>query len=165
MKTYKQFINENLLLEIFTSSLPLTRNKKHENMLKNMVDPNETSDIEMYDTTHEGKPYHFMRMKHKGKYEVHFGDFFDPTNARLNKHKGSNASHLIGTSVKLYKEKLDQGHPIRYMSSDPKLDNFYDKIFDHLAKNYKNVKTKIIKNYQGITGFVHPKAVEVSINN
>ncbi len=142
--------------------MDLTRNKERESIYKDHFYPHTLTNIEVYNTTHDGENYEFLRHRHKGMWEVHFGvTDNDDSSERLNKHKGSAASKLLSTAISLYQEKLDRGQPIRYYGSDEKLQNLYDRAFKHISKN-KSLYSRKIDNFVGPDGNIHKNATEIS---
>jgi hypothetical protein len=151
MKTY-----DNFLLEMFDTKLPLKKNEHHESMIKQFYP--HLSDVGMYSVNHNGRKIDFASWKHDGAHEVHFGDFSDPEQNRTHEHSGAGAAPLIGTAIHLYKEKLDQGHPIRFYAKDD--NSTYLKVLKHLAKG-KTVHHREVKDFIDPNG-IRRDAVEVS---
>lgn len=133
---YKPNLSESYLIELFDEELPMTRNKTRERELKK-THGNKISGVESYDISHGDKSYHMTRFKNSGAWEVHFG-LNDSEDSRLDLHKGSGASKIVGTALKLYKEKLDNGEPIRFYGDDESKTKLYDSVFRHLNKTQYN---------------------------
>lgn len=160
MKTFKE------LLESLETVLDLKRNPEFENAINTQYYPHTLTNVEVYDANHNGIPYHFARFKHKGMWEVHFGNFNDPTNARLNVHKGAGASHLIGTAIHLYKEKLDKNQPVRFYGGDDKLHKFYKTVMSKISRQHYNGKLHYneVRNFKSVDGSSLP-AIEIHVGD
>lgn len=157
MIKFKEFLSE-----IFDSQLELKKNKDREQIYKDHFYPHTLTNIEVHNAEHDGETYEFLRHRHKGMWEVHFGlPDNNSSSERLNKHKGSSASKLLSTAISLYKEKLDRGQPIRYYGSDDKIHNLYNKAFKHISKDNK-LYSREVENFVGPDGTVHKKATEIS---
>jgi hypothetical protein len=145
MDSFKSYVELN---EIFDSTLPLTRHKSLENDIKSKYYPHTLTNVEAYHTEHKKNPYVFIRFKHKGAWEVRCSRADENSTTGLeplNKHKGADASHLVGTAIKLYKEKLDRDQPIRYVGDNQNLNRLYDSTFKHISKKDYNGKLHSLK--------------------
>lgn len=157
MDSFRQYIEE-----IFDSKIDLIRDEEKEKLYKDHFYPHTLTNIEVHKGVHDGEEYEFLRHRHKGMWEVHFGTTQNENpSERLNKHKGSSSSKLISTAISLYKEKLDRGQPIRYYGSDDKIHKLYDSAFKHISKN-DNLYSRTVKDFVGPDGTVHKSATEVS---
>jgi hypothetical protein len=138
VKSFSNFIE---LTEIFDTTLDLHRHKPLEDAVKERYYPHTLTNVEAYHTTHKNTPYVFLRFKHKNAWEVHFSRADDNSKTgieRLHQHKGAAAAPLVGTAIKLYKDKLDRGQSIRYFGDDEHLNKLYDSAFKHISKRHYN---------------------------
>lgn len=133
----------------------MERNEEREKELKDKYYPHTLTNIEVYDTEHAGVPYQIARFRHKNAWEVHFHrtDSEHPYD-RTNTNKGSGSSKLISSAIKLYKEKLDRGQPIRYYGSDEGLEKMYDSSFKYVSKKHHdgNLYSKKVDRFKSPSG-------------
>lgn len=149
----ENFKNYNILTEIFNSHLELKHEPSWDTIMKSQ-NPN-LEQIKTYSVTHKDTPYMFLNFKHNGAHEVHFNRMdSDSGTDKLNKHKGSATSELIGTAFKLYKDKLNNGQKIRYYGDNKELNDLYHKSFNYINKKHfnNNLEKLEIPNYKCADG-------------